>query len=234
MLRAVLDERLAVAVSLPVPSPLQSGVHTRVAECDLRPPPVISGVPGRAAPCYTSREKRCEMGLDALTVDYSAIEDRLRLRIQFDTSSETQCWLTRRLVNLLWPALIKVAAAVPEIQVQPMAVSKKAMVDMKHDAAIQKTKFTSSVDRDDPRRTVVGSAALITEVKAWRDKNGSVCLRLCPTEGPSLDLKLTDRLLHALMQLIRNAIVTGDWQLSLAEIGHGQRDQVRGPASSLQ
>ena len=58
------------------------------------------------------------MRLHQLKVEYRPEEDRLLMRLATDTGAEVLLWLTRRCIARLWPVLLGMAQAVPEVQLQ--------------------------------------------------------------------------------------------------------------------
>ena len=66
------------------------------------------------------------MRLHQLKVEFRPEEDRLLMRLATDTGAEVLLWLTRRCVKRLWPLLMNMAQATPEIAVQPNPEARRA------------------------------------------------------------------------------------------------------------
>jgi hypothetical protein len=159
------------------------------------------------------------MNLERITVEFHAGEDRLLLRIFFNGRAEVQCWLTRRLLKRVWPVMIQMAQAKPDIQVQPNPEARKAMLGMQHEKALQEVKFTRTPDESAaaPREHPLGNAPmLVSKVRAGRNPAGQTVLSLLPAEGNGVDLALGDNLLHGVLKLMQDTAVKAEWDLTLA------------------
>ena len=154
------------------------------------------------------------MALDAIFVEFAPAEDRLLVRVQHDRDRETRFWFTRRLVRMFWPVLLKLAAAPTEIRAQASPEARKALVEMRHEQAISGMQFTQGPAKPAQIRTP-SAMLLVTTIHASRKPDGRVLLTLCPPEGPGWDLNLSDELLHALIELIRKASASAEWELGL-------------------
>ena len=85
--------------------------------------------------------------LHQITMSHSAEEDRPLLRISTLDKAEFQFWLTRRFVNVLWPALMTVIEKEnPAAKKNLMPAAKKAVVAMEHQEAVAAADFTRDHD----------------------------------------------------------------------------------------
>jgi hypothetical protein len=158
------------------------------------------------------------MNLERITVEFHAGEDRMLLRVFFNSRAEIQAWLTRRLLKRVWPVLLQMAQAKPDIQVQSNPEARKAMLGMQHEKALQEVKFSKAPRNEpqEPREHPLGNAPmLVSKVRAGRNQNGQTVLSLHPGEGSGVDLALGDNLLHGLIKLIQDTAVKAEWDLSL-------------------
>ena len=55
------------------------------------------------------------MRLHQLKLDFIPEHDRLLLRVSTDNQLEVRLWLTRRALRLMWPLLVQMVRAAPEI-----------------------------------------------------------------------------------------------------------------------
>jgi hypothetical protein len=157
------------------------------------------------------------MNLERITVEFHAEEDRLMVRVFFDGKAEIQFWLTRRLVKRIWPVLLQMAQAKPDIMAQPNPEVRKALVGMQHEKALQEVKFSKATPSEPQREHPLGSAPmLVSKVRARRNERGQTLLSLQPQQGNGVDLALGDTLLHGLMKLVQDTVVKAEWDLSLA------------------
>jgi len=155
------------------------------------------------------------MNLERITIEYHAEEDRLIVRVFFDKTSEIQFWLTRRLVKRIWPALLQMAQARPEIQLQPSPEARKALLGFQHEKALQEVKF-SQATQEPGRQHPLGSAPmLVSKVRARRNQKGQTVLSMSPRAGNGVDLALGDTLLHGFLKLMQDTASKAEWDLAL-------------------
>jgi hypothetical protein len=156
------------------------------------------------------------MNLERITVEFHAEEDRLMARVFFDKKAEIQFCLTRRLVDRIWPVLLQVAQAKPDIQMQPNPEVRKALLGMQHEKALRDVKFSKATQQP-AREYLLGSAPmLVSRVRARRNEKGQTVLSLQPQQGNGVDLALSDTLLHGLMKLVQDTALKAAWDLALA------------------
>lgn len=156
------------------------------------------------------------MNLERITVEFYAEEDRLLVRVYFDKTAEIQFWLTRRLVIRIWPVLLQMAQARPEIQLQPSPEARKALLGFQHEKALQEVRF-SKATQETGREHPLGSAPmLVSKVRARRNEKGQTVLSLMPREGNGVDLALGDTLLHGVLKLMQDTASKAEWGLGLA------------------
>jgi hypothetical protein len=155
------------------------------------------------------------MNLERITVEFHAEEDRLMVRVYFDGKAEIQFWLTRRLVRRIWPVLLQMAQAKPDIQLQPNPEVRKALLGMQHEKALQAVKFSKATQEPEREHPLGNAPMLVSKVRARRNDRGQTVLSLQPQQGNGVDLALGDTLLHGLMKLIQDTTVKAEWDLAL-------------------
>ncbi len=156
------------------------------------------------------------MNLERITVEFHAEEDRLMVRVFFDMKSEIQFWLTRRLVKRVWPVLLQMAQAKPDIQLQPSPEARKALLGLQHEKALQEVKFSQATQEPGREHPLGGAPMLVSKVRARRNQNGQTVLSLSPRQGSGVDLALGDTLLHGVLKLMQDSASKAEWGLALA------------------
>jgi len=167
------------------------------------------------------------MRITQLSVDFSAENDRLRLRIATQDGAELRFWLTRRYVRLLWPALLQLAeVASPVVQQQaareggaaaPISPeARKAIVEMEHQEAVQKADFSKPFAPSGSATPLGEEPLLLARVQGGRGPDGKPVLGLHTQDGRGLTLNLDAMLLHAMMRLVHQAAAQAQWDLALA------------------
>ena len=156
------------------------------------------------------------MNLERITVEFHAEEDRLMVRVFFDRKLEIQFWLTRRLVKRIWPVLLQMAQAKPDIQMQPNPEARKALLGFQHEKALQEVKFSKAAQEAGREHPLGSVPMLVSKVRARRNQKGQTVLSLSPREGNGVDLALGDTLLHGFLKLMQDTASKAEWDLTLA------------------
>lgn len=156
------------------------------------------------------------MNLERITVEFNAEEDRMLVRVFFDRKAEIRFWLTRRLVRRMWPALLQMAQAKPDIQMQPNPEVRKALVGLQHEKALQQVKFSKAAAEPGREQPLGEAPILVSKLRARRNDKGQTVLSLLPTQGNGMDLALGDTLLHGVMKLIQDTAAKAEWDLPLS------------------
>jgi len=156
------------------------------------------------------------MRLHQLKVEYRPEEDRLLMRLATDTGAEVLLWLTRRCIARLWPVLLGMAQAVPEVQLQHNPEARKALLGFQHEKAIRQANFSKPYEEAERERPLGAEPLLITRIQPRRDQQGRNVLGLLPAAGQGVHLTLDENLLHGLMKLLQNAVKKSEWSLDFA------------------
>ncbi|MBT3305917.1 MAG: hypothetical protein HN377_05475 [Alphaproteobacteria bacterium] len=152
--------------------------------------------------------------LHQITMSYSVEDDRLLLRISTTEKSEFQFWLTRRFVQVLWPALltaIEQENASEKLALQPAA--KQAVMAMEHQQSVGASDFSHKHDEDSKKLTA--APLLVVGGSVTPGKGGVTGLVLKTQAGAEIKLSLNKDLLHALCKLLINTTMKADWGLDL-------------------
>ena len=158
--------------------------------------------------------------IQQIQIKFVAVEDRLLLRVSSSDQVEFRFWMTRRFVNLIWPALQKALADTPRIQTQPSMEVKKELLAFEHQKAVSDSDFKTPF-KETPKALPLGDQpVLLAKMQLRKSDTGEVVMALAPEQGPGIDLALTASLLHSLTELISNAARIADWALS-SPIGDG-------------
>jgi len=156
------------------------------------------------------------MNLERITVEFHPEDDRLRVRVFFHEKAEIQFWLTRRLVKCIWPVLLQMALSKPDIQMQPNAEVRRALLGMQHEKALREVKFSKAAQEPEREYPPGNAPMLVSKVRARRNERGQTVLSLQPQHGNGVDLTLGDTLLHGLMKLVQDTVVKAEWDIAIA------------------
>jgi hypothetical protein len=155
------------------------------------------------------------MRLHQLKIEFVPEHDRLMMRISTDNGAEVALWLTRRCVKRLWPLLLNMAQATPEIVVQPNPEARRALLGFQHEKAVRQADFSKPYEEAARERPLGTNPLLVTRIQPRRDQQGRHVLGLLPTVGQGVHLTLDDNLLHGMVKLIQNAVARAEWDLPL-------------------
>lgn len=172
-----------------------------------------------------STEPRQLGRLSQIQVRYDPVEDRLLLRINTSTRSQLRCWLTRRIVQRLWPALENAlgdrALAEQEAAPRPATATpevKRAVVGMQREEALAKADFTAAFEEKDIATPLGEEPMLVSRVRL-RGQGPGHLLRLEPADGSGFNLQLDNATLHSLCELVRRSAEAAGWALDLVPAG---------------
>ena len=154
--------------------------------------------------------------LDQIQITFVAGEDRLLLRVSTTSNEEFRCWLTRRFVKAIRPALEQALSAQPRIQTQVNALAKQEFLRFEHEVAVQSSDFKTPY-KGQTRALPLGDApALLTRCQVRSQDAGGIILVLAPEQGGGIDLALNPTLLHSFMALLDQTLQASDWDLSVS------------------
>lgn len=155
------------------------------------------------------------MRLHQLRLEFNPEHDRLLLRVSTDNQLEMRLWLTRRALRLLWPRLVQMVRASPEVALQSNPQARDALVGMQHERALRQANFADAFE-EAPRQMPLGTEPiLVARIRTDKDENGNPVLGLLPQQGQGINLTLDSTLLHSLCKLLQNAVAKSDWDLVL-------------------
>lgn len=158
--------------------------------------------------------------IQQIQLKFVAVEDRLLLRVSSTDELEFRFWMTRRFVNLIWPALQKALSETPRIQTQPSSEVKKEILAFEHEKAVSDSDFKTPF-KETPKTLPLGDQPiLLAKMQMRRNDAGAMIMALAPEQGQGIDLALNTGLLHSLTELISNAARIAEWDLSTT-VGEG-------------
>ena len=151
--------------------------------------------------------------IEQIQIKFVAVEDRLLLRVSSSDALEFRFWMTRRFVNLMWPALHKALAETPRIKAQTSLEAKKELLLFEHNKAVSDSDFKTPF-KETPKTMPLGDQPiLLAKMHLRRNDAGATVMALGPEHGAGIDLALTPGLLHSLIELIGNAARIAEWNL---------------------
>ena len=152
--------------------------------------------------------------LHQITMSFMAEDDRLLMCVSSTEKNEFHFLLTRRFVNILWPALMTVIEIEdPASKQNLMPGARKAVTAMKHQEAIAESNFSRPHDEDTKQLTP--NPLLVTSGTVNPGKQGVTGLTFKTQGGAEIKISLNKTLLHALCRLLIETTMKADWDLGL-------------------
>lgn len=152
------------------------------------------------------------MQLHQFNLQYDAVQDRLLLRISTREQQEYRLWLTRRFTALWWPALFKVLESSEALRGHSDPETQRALLEFQHQHALQGTDFHSRFDAD--ALTPAMEPLLVHKVQMRRSGAQHYTLAFSPKEGLGLEVRLPEKTVHALAQLLAEGVKLAEWALT--------------------
>ena len=157
--------------------------------------------------------------LHQLKLDFVPEQDRLLLRVSTDSRLEVRLWLTRRALRLLWPLLLQMLRAAPEIALQSNPQARDALVGLQHEQALVRANFAEAFE-DAPRDMPLGAEPiLVVHIRADTDENNNPVLGLLPQQGQGIHLTLDNHAAALLVQAAAQRRGQSDWDIAAGTAG---------------
>lgn len=169
------------------------------------------------------------MYLEQLNLTYLINEDRIVLKIGIfaknkETNSnekqEIQLFITRRMLQRLWPVLMESISSHMRINRPEAAFASEELVSMEHEQAIGKIKeegnFSHAYESDN-RKPLHGERPLLVDsIKFYLKANAPFWIQFIVQPNQTIDLKLETNLLHGFCKLLIDAEKISEWNLDLS------------------
>jgi hypothetical protein len=149
------------------------------------------------------------MQLHQINIQYDMAQDRLLLRVSTRDRQEYRLWLTRRFTALWWPALFEVLGHNEAVRQQSDPEAQKAVLEFQHQTALQGTDFRQRFDAEELAQGM--APLLVQKVQMRRDGAEHYLLVFSPQDGPGLEVRLPERIMHALAKLLSEGVKQADW-----------------------
>lgn len=152
-----------------------------------------------------------------IQIKYDAVADRLLMQVRTRAGEVFAIWLTRRLMQRLWPPFQQLGARAALTRTHPDAVLLPEARAMLADAARQRplpnADFTQHFNHDDARQPLGPQPLLATEIQLQADAKGGLRMKVCESQGRQITLQFNDELHAALSRLFEQALVAAEWGL---------------------
>lgn len=164
------------------------------------------------------------MNIHQLSVTYLAEQDRVLLRVNTTAGEEVRLWLTRRLMQGLWPLLnrlltshlLKLEAAGFSLDAAGHEL-RKMLADFRKDEFLQNADFDTPY-QDQLVQLLGGAPLLVTDVDASPLPDGRLRLVFNERAGKESDqprrfqMEMAPQLMQGLMHLLEQALDQAQWR----------------------
>ncbi len=158
-----------------------------------------------------------------MQLTYQTGEDRILLRLSFHADQgalqEIRAWLTRRLVNNLWPGIIRALETQVKLD-QPQAAHASAeIVSLAHQASISQIRAGGNFNT--PFESAAGAwpsgeAPLLVHAAQFTIKAGQALrINFAPAQGYGFEVTFAPAMLHGFCTLLQEAVKTAEWGIDL-------------------
>jgi hypothetical protein len=150
-------------------------------------------------------------------------EDRLLLLTSFrgDDGSlqEIRTWLTRRMVKVLWPAIVQSMEAQVTLDKPQAAHAKGDIVSMEHEESVatmkDKGSFGSPYDTGVEKYPLGEAPLLVTDASFSIAPNAPIRIHLKRADGFGFEIALAQPVLHGFCTLLLETVKLAEWGLDL-------------------
>lgn len=146
---------------------------------------------------------------------FVAEQDRMLLRISTRDKAELRLWLTRRVVRLLWGALLKMIEVRPEKDTPIDADKRVAILHFEHQSAVEQADFETPFQEAADRYPLGEEGVLVAGMQVGRRPNGAYTLKLVPKQGNGITINLDDKWMHSFMEMLIDSSNRAEWGLEL-------------------
>ena len=146
---------------------------------------------------------------------FVAEQDRMLLRISTRDKAELRLWMTRRVVRLLWDALLKMIEVGPEEDAPIEAKKREAILHFEHQSAVEQTDFETPFQEAAVSYPLGEEGVLVASMQISRRPRGACTLKLSPKHGKGITMNLDDKLMHSFMEMLIDSSKRAEWDLEL-------------------
>jgi hypothetical protein len=150
-----------------------------------------------------------------LNIAYVPVQDRLLLRVNTTENSEYRLWFTRHFIRVLWPEVIKILTADPQVQVQGDKQKKQAVLSFKHEKALSQSNFSRKYDENVEDRPLGTSPLLVSVMRIKATDSAATVLAFQNPQGRGVELFMDQDLLHSFCKLLCDTVEKANWELNL-------------------
>ena len=175
------------------------------------------------------------MQIHQLSVTYQAEQDRLFLRVNSTAGEEMRLWLTRRLMQGLWPVLVRLQTD-QMLKAEPAGTAlyaadeelRRMLAEFRREEYLQHADFDTPFE-DQATLPLGAEPLLVTDVDASPAAGGRLRLAFnerTPDEGGkprAFQVELDAKLTQGLMHLLEQALARSGWRdpfLTMSPAGH--------------
>lgn len=152
------------------------------------------------------------MNLHQMNVSFDPHHDRLLLKVSTTDAQEFRFWFTRRMVLRIWPRMVTVMEAAPQVASNPLAA---APLEFRHAAAVQKTDFATPYVAEGKTPALAAEPLLVSQFSLSETMPEHYTMVLAAKDGASVNLKLPGALLHGFIQLLQDTARGAEWGVTL-------------------
>ena len=163
------------------------------------------------------------MDLHQLQLIYQREEDRILFRASFNEDDkslqEIRAWLTRRLVQNLWPGIVKALETQVTLDQPQAAHAKTEIVGMEYQASVsgfvERGEFNLPFDATAGAYPNGDAPLLVTAAHFTINAKLPLKINFAQADGSGFEVGFTPKVLHAFCTLLQDAVKKAEWGMEL-------------------
>ena len=153
--------------------------------------------------------------LHQFQIAFVAEQDRILLRISTQDKAELRLWMTRRVVRLLWGALLKMISAAPDKETPVEHHKREAILQFEHQSAVEQADFKTPFQEAADSYPLGEEGVLVASMQISRKPSGACILKLIPKQGKGVTINFEDKMMHSFMEMLIDSSKRAEWDLDL-------------------
>jgi hypothetical protein len=156
------------------------------------------------------------MNISQMQFAFVAEQDRLLFRVHGGNGEEVRAWITRRLVRVLWPTLVRTLSQNLQLANPSLtAAARPMMLEMKREAHLHQADFATPY-REEAHSYPLGTEPfVVARVSLTALPNRCTRVSLHPQQGQGIDINMPENMLHAFCETLQQAAQQAEWELKL-------------------
>lgn len=160
-----------------------------------------------------------------IQIKYDAAADRLLMQVRTRSGEIFAVWLTRRMMQRLWPPFQQLSAQMALTRAAPDAVlmpeARAMLADVARSRPLPNADFTQRFTSDSASLPLGKEPLLAAEIELQASAQRGVLMTIRESRDRHVALQINEELHAALLRLFEQALDAADWGLAAAAVNAG-------------